>query len=252
MGKETFRAAASIESPYDPQAKYSRKDSIRWTGYKVHFSETCDDNLPHLITNVHTTPATTQDVASTADIQDALYKKELLPSRHLVDAGYVDGDLLVKSADKYDIELFGPTRVNSSWQSRTGGIDATQFEIDWENRKVMCPAGKQSAECYECQLKERNRRRVVKIRFRGKDCLNCENRVRCVRSQVGAPRKLLLRARKFHEAIKKTRAVFSSDERLHEYKKRAPASKELYRKASGAGRFAAPGIKACRKHIFRK
>ncbi len=35
-GKETPRAAASIESPYDPQAKYSRKDSVRWTGYKVH------------------------------------------------------------------------------------------------------------------------------------------------------------------------------------------------------------------------
>jgi len=132
----------------------------------------------------------------------------------IVDAGYVDGDLLVQSVDKYSIELFGPTRVNSSWQSRTGGIDATQFEIDWENRKVLCPAGKQSAEWYECQLKERNPRRVVKIKFRGKDCLNCENRFRCVQSQIGAPRKLLLQAREFHEAIKKTRAMFSSDVRM--------------------------------------
>jgi len=82
-GKETFRAAASIESPYDTEAKYSRKDSVRWTGYKVHLSETCDENLPHLITNVHTTPATMQDVASTADIQDSLCQKQLLPSRPL-------------------------------------------------------------------------------------------------------------------------------------------------------------------------
>lgn len=220
-GKETLRAAVSIESPYDTEAKYSRKDVIKWTGYKVHFSETCDADLPHLITNVHTTPATTQDVASTADIQKALHQKGLPPSRHLVDAGYVDGDLLVQSAGQYDIELFGPTRRNSSWQSREGGIDATQFEIDWDNRKVLCPAGKQSTEWYECQLKERNPRRVVKIKFRRKDCLNCENRVRCVRSQVGAPRKLLLQAREFHEAIKKTRAMFSSDEGWHEYKKRA-------------------------------
>ncbi len=85
--------------------------------------------MPHLITNVHTTPATTQDVASTADIQDSLCQKQLLPSRHLVDAGYVDGDLLLQSADKYGTELFGPTRVNSSWQSREGGIDATQCRI---------------------------------------------------------------------------------------------------------------------------
>ncbi len=81
-----------------------------------------------MITNVHTTPATTQDVASTADIQYALYKKGLLPSRHLVDAGYVDGDLLVQSADKYSIELFGPTRVNSSWQSRTSGMEKKHSE----------------------------------------------------------------------------------------------------------------------------
>jgi len=221
VGKETFRAAASIESPYDTEARYSRKDVTKWTGYKVHFSETCDADLPHLITNVHTTLATTQDVASTADIQDALYEKGLLPSRHLVDAGYVDGELLVQSADKYGIELFGPTRGNNSWQSRTGGIDATQFEVDWDNRKVLCPAGKSSVGWLECQLKERNPRRVVKVKFRRKDCLNCANRVRCVRSEIGAPRQLLLQAREFHEAIKKTRALFSSDDGRREYKERA-------------------------------
>jgi transposase len=81
--KETLLAAVSIESPYDREARYSRKDVTKWTGYKVHMSETCDDNLPHLITNVHTTPATVQDVASTADIQAALYKKGLPPSHPL-------------------------------------------------------------------------------------------------------------------------------------------------------------------------
>ncbi len=221
MGKETLRAAASIESPYDTEARYSRKDVVRWTGYKVHLSESCDEHLPHLITNVHTTPATTQDVASTADIQEALYEKGLPPSRHLVDAGYVDGDLLVQSADKYGIDLFGPTRSNNSWQSRTGGIDATQFEVDWDNRQAICPAGKRSVDWLECYLKERNPRRVVKVKFRRKDCLNCANRARCVRSEIGAPRQLLLQAREFHEAIKKTRAMFSSNEGWHEYKRRA-------------------------------
>jgi transposase len=221
VGKETLRAAASIESPYDPQAKYSRKDVTKWTGYKVHFSETCDDDLLHLITNVHTTPATMQDVASTADIQAALYEKGLPPSRHLVDAGYVDGDLLVQSADKYGIELFGPTRVNSSWQSRGGGIDAAQFEVDWDNRQAICPAGKRSVDWLECYLKERNPRRVVKVKFRRKDCFNCANRASCVRSAHGAPRQLLLQAKEFHEAIKKTRALFASNVGRGEYKERA-------------------------------
>lgn len=211
QGKETLRAAASTESPYDVEAKYSRKDVTKWTGYKVHLSETCDEHLPHLITNVHTTAATTQDVASTADIQEMLYQKGLPPSRHLVDAGYIDADLLVQSADKYDIELFGPTRVNSSWQSREGGIDATQFEVDWDNRKVICPASKQSVAWLECQIKEPYSRRIVKVKFRRKDCLNCENRNKCVRSKTGAPRQLLLQAREFHEALRETRAMFSSE-----------------------------------------
>lgn len=220
-GKETIRAAASIESPYDTEAKYSRKDVSKWTGYKVHLSETCDKQLPHLITNVHTTVATTQDVASTTNIQDSLYQKGLAPSRHLVDAGYIDGDLLVQSADKYDIELFGPTRVNSSWQSRTGGIDATQFEIDWDNRKVLCPAGKPSVAWLECQTTEPYSRQVIKVKFRRKDCLNCENRSKCVRSQTGAPRQLLLQAKEFHEALKKTRSTFSSEEGRRVYQQRA-------------------------------
>ena len=30
-------------------------------GYKVHLTETCDEEKPHLIVNVETTPATTPD-----------------------------------------------------------------------------------------------------------------------------------------------------------------------------------------------
>ena len=221
-GKETIRGAVSIESPYDVEARYSRKDATKWTGYKVHLSETCDEQLPHLITNVHTTAATTQDVAWTADIQEMLYQKGLVPSRHLVDGGYIDGELLVQSMDKYDIvELFGPARVNSSRQSREGGIDAAQFGVDWDNRKVICPAGKRSAAWLECQTKEPYLRQVVKVKFRRKDCLNCENRSQCVRSETGAPRQLPPPAKEFHEALKKTRSTFSSEEGRGEYQQRA-------------------------------
>jgi len=32
-----------------------------WVGYKVHFTETCDEDFPHLITHVETTQASIQD-----------------------------------------------------------------------------------------------------------------------------------------------------------------------------------------------
>jgi transposase len=220
-GKEMTRAADEIQSPYDVQARYSRKEPIEWTGYKVHLSETCDESLPHLITNVHTTAATTQDVACTSAIQASLYLKQLDPSQHLVDAGYIDADLIVESRQKYGIELFGPTRLNPSWQAREGGFDSSQFVIDWERRQVSCPAGKRSVYWYEHEPKERYRRSVVKVRFDRRDCLNCEHRAKCVRSRNAAPRQLLLPTKALHEALHTARELLSSVEGKREYQRRA-------------------------------
>jgi transposase len=138
---ELSKAATAIESPYDVEARFSIKRDLSWTGYKVHLSETYDEHLPRLITNVHTTVATTQDVSCTADIHKALQEKSLLPAIHLVDTGYVDAELVVESSKKYGIELFGPMRLNPSWQARTGGIDAVQFQIDWEQPKSQLSDG---------------------------------------------------------------------------------------------------------------
>lgn len=59
--KEMPAAAEQLTSPYDPDARYSTKRDIEWIGYKVHLTETCDADTPHLIVNVETTPATTPD-----------------------------------------------------------------------------------------------------------------------------------------------------------------------------------------------
>ena len=46
-----------ICSPYDTEARYARKRSTTWVGYKVHLSETCEEDRPNIITHVETTPA---------------------------------------------------------------------------------------------------------------------------------------------------------------------------------------------------
>ncbi len=141
--------------------------------------------------------------------------------RHLVDAGYIDADLLIQSADQFGIELFGPTRSNSSWQSRTGGIDATQFQIDWDNRQAICPAGNRSLKWLDGKIKGQYPRQVVRVQFSRKDCLNCKNRDRCVRSKVDGARQLLLPSKEIYLALKKTRSMFSSNEGQSEYRQRA-------------------------------
>src|SRR5262249_40399398 len=80
--------AGLIASPYDVEARYSTKRDVEWVGYKVHLTETCDENLPHLIVNVETTQATTPDDNMLPVIHESLQGRELLPSEHLVDKGY--------------------------------------------------------------------------------------------------------------------------------------------------------------------
>jgi transposase len=57
-----------IRSPFDPEARASMKRGSRWTGYKVHLTETCEPDAPHVITHVATTESTTTDVEATADV----------------------------------------------------------------------------------------------------------------------------------------------------------------------------------------
>ncbi len=98
--------AKRIFSPYETEARKSTKRSTSWTGYKVHLTETCEEDLPHLITHVETTVATTQDPTVFPSIHQALAEKEILPQQHLVDLGYTSAQLIVSSQKQYDIDLF--------------------------------------------------------------------------------------------------------------------------------------------------
>ena len=69
-----------------------------------------------MITHVETTQAHISDVAQTEPIHKALANKALLPEAHVVDAGYVDGTLLLESLQDFGIELIGPVRPDVSWQ----------------------------------------------------------------------------------------------------------------------------------------
>lgn len=70
-------AHLTIRSPYDPEAHYGHKRDLSWFGYKVHLTETCDEQLPHLITHVVTTDATETDVEQTQIIHQAMARRDL-------------------------------------------------------------------------------------------------------------------------------------------------------------------------------
>jgi transposase len=140
--KDLESAGDLIVSPYDTEARFSVKRGMEWIGYKVHFTETCDEDLPHLITHVETTTAAIPDDQVLEAVHQALAKRDVLPQVHLVDAGYTDAEGLVSSQRDYGITLLGPVAADPSWQAKAGeGFDKGSFLIDWEREIAICPEG---------------------------------------------------------------------------------------------------------------
>ncbi len=78
--------------------------------YKAHATETCDDDTPHLITNVATTAGPTADGAATSVIHAALEGRERPPGVHLVDSGCLDAPSIVASQTEHGVALRRPAR----------------------------------------------------------------------------------------------------------------------------------------------
>lgn len=212
-------AETMIQSPYDPEARYSWKRQTKWTGYKVHLTETCDDDAPHLITNVETTPATTPDDQLTDLIHTHLAQKERLPQEHLVDTGYTTADHLVRSQTEYHLDLVGPVQRDSSWQAQTGtGFDLSQFVIDWPKQHATCPQGKRSV-VWSARCDERGHD-IIEVRFAKADCASCSSRPLCTQAKKN-PRSLKLRQQTHHEALQTARHYQTTTEFKERYKKRA-------------------------------
>lgn len=194
-------SAVMLQSPHDPDVRYSEKREIGWVGYKVHLTETCGTAVPHLITQVTTSPATTTDDATTAAIQADLAKRNLTPQLHLVDAGYLDGELLAASATQ-GIDLHGPVSPDTSWQAKAGkGFALADFRIDWDQETVTCPKDKTSS-TWRATTGSRGEA-CIQVHFRRAACQVCPVRAQCTR---GDRRSLTLRPKASHAAKEEARA----------------------------------------------
>lgn len=181
--KEMVPVSEWYRSPYDTDVRYGRKRNFDWTGYKVHLTECCDDDLPHLITHVETAPAPQQDHHALKAIQAELADKGLVPKEHLVDAGYVSAKRILESRDRHAIDLVGPVHVDPSWQAHTpGAFDVSKFHIDWDHQLVTCPQGEHSIAWH--QGKDAKGESVVTIWFAQPTCQACPLRVQCTKAQA--------------------------------------------------------------------
>ncbi|WP_433665190.1 IS1182 family transposase [Nocardia sp. CA-128927] len=216
--KDLPPAAIRYCSPYDEQARTGTKRDTSWNGYKVHLTETCEPDAPHLITQVATTPAPVPDMAMTAAIHTSLAERDLLPDVHLVDAGYVDADLLVATQQQHGVELLGPVKAATGWQAAADrGYTLHDFRIDWDNERVTCPQGTASTDWKSDRSQDGVP--VIRVRFPHSACRPCPAREHCTRSSSG--RRLTIRHRAQHQALQLGRADQQTDQWQQRYQHRA-------------------------------
>jgi transposase len=194
---------------------------LNWTGYCVHLTETCDDDLPNLITNVETTVATVVDVKLTDAIHQKLAQKELLPDEHFLDAGYIDADNLVNSSQYYQVDIVGPAPSDRSWQAQAqNGFDLTNFTIDWQQHQVRCPQGQLSNRWSETVNAQQQP--VIHVHFSHQSCNQCPSQAECTQSKsTGYGRTLKLLPQVHHQTLQAARQYQTTDEFYQRYARRA-------------------------------
>lgn len=215
--KNMPKGAKLIASPFDSEARFSQEAHGKaWLGYKSHFTETCDENAPRILTHVQSVAATEHDSQACPRIQAALAAKGLAPQEHYLDMGYNSlANLLASRAA--DIAIFSPMRILSQWQSRqVDGLGLETFFIDWAAQKVQCPNAKFSKTWFE-RANEQGLA-IIRIRFDAKDCQVCPLQAKCTKAPA---RSLKLYPKDWHETLKQARKDQKSPEFKEKYRIRA-------------------------------
>ncbi len=220
-----------INTPYDIEARFSKKRETSWVGYKVHLTESCDPEQPNLITDVTTTPATRSDMTLPHQIQQQLAERGLSPGEHLLDAGYVSAENLVQS-EQAGIDLVGATAPEPGWRAKAGeGYAASCFILDWEAQVAGCPQGQTSVE-WQRQADHEGRASVA-IRFGQKECAGCPAREQCLGKAKG-PRSLLVHEQVQYQALQKARK-----------RQKTEAFKQVYAERAGIEGTISQAVRRC-------
>ena len=189
--------AERVVSPYETDARESRKRDTEWVGYKVHLTETCgEEEAVHLIMQAEITAATVQDVEETMPLLRDLQARDLVPEVRLVDSGYVSGEVLASHAE-VGIELVGPLKQEGGWQHETGyGVSA--FEVDWQKQQVRCPQGHLSQNW--CPGRHNRGEEVIRVSFSAVTCQVCPVKELCTKREKNKGRIVTLSPQPISEA----------------------------------------------------
>jgi len=178
--------AGAVHNPHEPEAQWATKGTGKHrrehVGYKVQVAETVKDlalqpgePTANFITAMETQEAIGSDEAGQVQVeqQQAAMGLEKAPELY-VDAAYVSAQKLAQ-AQSQGRELIGPAQPAPR---KKGRFSVEDFQINVEERKAICPAGKDSTQCSRLETEATGK---VDYRFEwSTHCHDCPLRGRCL------------------------------------------------------------------------
>jgi DDE family transposase/transposase-like protein DUF772 len=185
--RKTEIPAAPVQNPHDGEAQWCTKKTgdakKEWVGYKAQVAETVPEGplepgepTSAFITGIVTQPATGSDEAGMGALLEQQAEMGMDKPRELyVDGAYVSGQALAQAAAE-GRQLVGPAQPPA--QTGKSAFKSDAFDIDVEQRRGTCPAGKVSLQCSRL---EEDKTGKVSYRFEwSTHCHDCPLRAQCV------------------------------------------------------------------------
>lgn len=178
--------AGAVHNPHEPQAQWAAKGQGKQkkehVGYKVQVAETVQEAplqpgepTPNFITAMVTQPAIGSDDAGLPLVEQEQLQMGLEKPSHLyVDGAYVSAERLVE-AQAEGRSLIGPAQ---SAPKKEGRFSVEEFQIQVEERRAVCPAGRQNTQCSRLEEEQTGK---INYRFEwSAHCHECPLRAQCL------------------------------------------------------------------------
>jgi transposase len=175
-------AKDKLLSPVDPDAKQGKKTSTTWPGYKAHIVM---EEETGIITGVATTPANATDGSQ---LKPLLKEQEEV---HSIRPMELTGDKAYDWGENLELLASNQTIANISLSKQinrngAGYYTVDDFLYDYENIKLMCPAGYISTNCYsEVLYNYQLNKPGYAFQFKPSLCNVCPLKAKCVKNKEG-------------------------------------------------------------------
>jgi transposase len=176
-----------VQNPHEPEATYAVKgqgqNKKEHVGYKVQVAETVKqvklapgEPTQNFLTGIVTHPAYESDEAGAQKMETEQAAMGLdKPTVQYVDGAYVSAEKLVEAQAEGRV-LMGPAQPAP--KNKDGRYTVEDFDVRVEERKAICPAGKENTQCSRLEEQESGK---VSYRFEwSTHCAECPMRERCV------------------------------------------------------------------------